>query len=361
LGGVGGASREQKEAVVKVLIADQFEASACEALERMGCEIRVDPALGPETLVEAIAAFEPAVLIVRSTKVPKAVIDQAGPVRLIIRAGAGYDNIDISAAGARSIGVCNCPGMNGVAVAELTMAHLLNCDRRVASQTAELRAGHWNKQEYSKARGLKGLRLGIVGVGSIGRAVISRAKAFEMGVAAWSRSMTPERAKSLGVEFGGSTRQDLLKMVSGCDAVSIHVASTPDTKDLCDQAFFDAMTEGAYFVNTSRGSVVDEKALAAAIQAKGIRAGLDVYRDQPAEKEAEWRPGLADLEGVASMSHHVGASTDQAQTAVGVEAVRLVEVFKTSGRFENCVNEDELAGAGVDVVSRAGQSAAAGG
>jgi D-3-phosphoglycerate dehydrogenase len=251
--------------------------------------------------------------------------------------------------------------MNAVAVAELAMAHLLNCDRRVPAQTAELRAGRWNKKEYSKARGLKGLRLGVVGVGAIGEAVIRRVLAFEMDVVAWSRRMTPDRARGLGAAFGGSTRQELLAMVAGCDAVSIHVAATGDTKDLCDAAFFAAMPEGAYFVNTSRGSVVDEKALAAAIESKGLRAGLDVYRDQPADKTAAWRPGLAALEGVASMSHHVGASTDQAQTAVGEETVRIVEVFKASGRFENCVNEDELANAGVDIVSRTGQSAPAGG
>lgn len=344
---------------MNILIADQFEAAAVERLEGAGHAVRVDPSLEAPTLGAAIAEFEPEVLIVRSTKVPAGVIDQAGSVKLIIRAGAGYDNIDTDAAAARGVAVCNCPGMNAVAVAELAMGHLLCCDRRVPAQTAELKGGHWNKKEYSKARGLKGMRLGVVGVGSIGRALIQRAKAFEMEVSAWSRSLTPERAKGMGVEFGGNSREDLLKLAAGCDAISVHVAATDETKGLCDQAFFKAMREGAYFVNTARGSVVDEKSLIEAMRTKGIRVGLDVYANQPSEKDVDWQTPVA--HGAASLSHHVGASTDQAQTAVGEEAVRIVEVYASTGEFENCVNRDVLSNSGAQVVTRAGRGAPAGG
>src|SRR5690606_21081044 len=228
---------------LKVLIADKFEDSGVADLRALGCQTQVNPDLGPETLPTAIAAFEPDVLIVRSTKVPAAAMEGAGSLKAIIRAGAGYDNIDTDAAAARGIGVCNCPGMNAVAVAECAFAHLLAADRRICDQLADARAGKWRKKEYGKARGLKGLTLGVVGAGAIGQAMIRRALAFEMEVIAWSRSMTPQRAEELGVRSGGATRVDLLRMLSSCDAVSVHVAGGPETKEMCDGEFFAAMKD----------------------------------------------------------------------------------------------------------------------
>lgn len=344
---------------MKVLIADKFEQSGVDGLGALGCDVRMDPSLGPETLLGALAESGVEVLIVRSTKVPAQVIDGADALKLIIRAGAGHENIDSDAAGARGVPVCNCPGMNGIAVAELAMALLLSCDRRVAEQTAQLRAGRWNKAEFAKARGLKGLRLGIVGLGSIGVAFAKRALAFEMDVVAWSRSLTTERAEAAGVRFGGTSREDLLRMVGDCDAVSMHVAAAPETEGMCDTAFFEAMRDGAYFVNTSRGKVVDEDALRAAMEGKGVRAGVDVYQNQPAEKTGEWSWRLASLPGVAGCTHHVGASTDQAQQAVAEETVRIVRVFLESGKAENCVNADALADASEMVTTPSGAKAAA--
>ena len=327
---------------MNVLIADKFEQSGIEALKTLGCAVTTGPALGPDTLGKALGEAAAEVLIVRSTKVPAAVID-AAPVglRLIIRAGAGYDNIDTAAACARGIAVCNCPGMNSIAVAELAMGHLLSCDRRLPDQAADQRAGNWRKKEYAKARGIKGMTLGIVGVGHIGEAVIHRAKAFEMNVIAWSRSMNDGKAAALGVINGGSDRAGLLRTLARCDAVSVHIAANDDTKGMCDAEFFGEMKPGAYFINTSRGTIVDEAALGAAIKDKGLRCGLDVYQNQPATPEAKWQSPLAGLEGVYC-SHHIGASTDQAQTAVAEEVVRIVEVFKRSGQIENCVNAATL-------------------
>jgi D-3-phosphoglycerate dehydrogenase len=325
---------------LKVLIADKFEDSGVAGMRSLGCQVQLTPDLGPETLPAAIAAFEPDILIVRSTRVPAPVIEGAASLKAIIRAGAGYDNIDTAAAAARGIGVCNCPGMNAVAVAECAFAHLLAADRRLCDQLADARAGKWRKKEYGKARGIKGLTLGVVGAGAIGQAMIRRALAFEMQIAAWSRSMTPHRADELGVRSAGSTRVDLLRMLSGCDAVSVHVAGGPETKAMCDSEFFSAMKDGAYFINTSRGSVVDEQALIAAVRSKGIRAGLDVYQNQPATPEADWACELASLPGV-TCTHHCGASTDQAQEAVAQETVRIVHVFQDTGRLENLVNEPQ--------------------
>ncbi len=323
---------------MKILIADSFEQSGRDGLAALGCEVVSDPALTPETLPDAVAKVDPTVLVVRSKKVRPPAIEAGKSLRLIIRAGAGYDNIDLPAATAKGIAVCNCPGMNAVAVAELVFGLLLCCDRRIPDQTADLRSGAgWNKKEYAKARGLKGLTLGVIGVGAIGRAVVQRAKAFEMKVIAHSLRMTKERADDLGVEYGGSSREDLMAMLPRCDAVSLHVAATPESERMCDAAFFGAMKPGAYFINTSRGSVVDEAALAEAIKSKGIRAGLDVFANEPSEGKTAWTTALASLPGVY-MTHHVGASTDQAQNAVADEVVRIVKVFRETGRAENRVN-----------------------
>lgn len=326
---------------MKVLIADKFDAEGIEALRSFGVEVVSDPALGPDTLPQALASHAPEVLIVRSTKVPAPALAAASTLRLIVRAGAGVDNIDVPAASAKRIAVCNCPGMNAAAVAELAIGLLIACDRRIPDQVNELRAGRWNKKEYGKSRGLRGRTLAVVGVGAIGGHVVRIAHAIGMRVVAWSRSMTPDRAAELGVESGGSTKADLLRTVASADAVSVHVALTDDTRGLCDAAFFGAMKPGSIFVNTSRGAVVDEAALADAVRARGIKVGLDVYAAQPATPEADFNPPVAALPGVYG-THHCGASTDQAQQAVADETVRIVRVFRQTGRFENCVNAGEI-------------------
>jgi D-3-phosphoglycerate dehydrogenase len=321
----------------KILVADKFEAFGVEGLKALGAEVAYQPEAGASGLVPVVASVKPDVLVVRSSKTKADAIIAGGPgLRAIIRAGAGYDNIDCAAAKAAGIAVCNCPGMNATAVAELVFALLLSLDRRVPEQTAQLKAGAWNKKDFSKARGLKGLTLGVVGVGAIGREVIARAKVFGMNVIAHSINMTKERAADLGVEFGGHAREDLHALAERCDAVSIHVAANAQSEKMCDAAFFAKLRAGAYFVNTSRGSVVDEAALAEAVRTKGVRAGLDVFADEPAGGQAAWKSSLADLPGFVG-THHVGASTDQAQTAVAEEVVRLVKVFMQHGRWENRV------------------------
>jgi D-3-phosphoglycerate dehydrogenase / 2-oxoglutarate reductase len=320
---------------MRVLIADKFEAAGVDGLKALGVEVVYEPGAGAAGLAEATARIRPNILVVRASKTPGHAMNPG--LRAIIRAGAGVDNIDVPAATAAGIAVANCPGMNAIAVAELVMGHLICCDRRIPEQTAEVRAGRWNKKEYgSKARGLKGATLGVIGLGAIGAAVIKRALAFEMSVIGWSRSLNPAAAGELEIEFGGNDRAALLAMLPRCDAVSVHVALAPETRKLCDAAFFGAMKAGAIFVNTSRGPVVDEAALLDAARAKGLRIGVDVYDNQPATPQGELVTPLAAV--AASLTHHCGASTEQAQLAVAEEVVRLVKVFGETGRLENCVN-----------------------
>jgi D-3-phosphoglycerate dehydrogenase len=322
---------------MRVLIADKFEKAGIDGLSALSCEVISNPNAGATGLAGVIAMHDPDVLVVRSTKVPGASLEGAKKLRLIIRAGSGVDNIDVPAAKARGIAVCNCPGMNAVAVAELTMGLLLACDRRIPDQCASAKAGHWNKKEFGKARGLKGLTLGVVGVGNIGQEVIKRAVAFGMHVVAWSRSITPQHAAALGCEFGGNDTPGLLSLAKRADAISVHLPLADSTKKLFGTEFFAAMKQNAYFINTSRGGVVDEAALRAAIASKGLRAGLDVYDPQPSETEMQgWQSETVNTAGVYA-THHCGASTDQAQLAVAEETVRIVRIFKSEGRVVNGV------------------------
>lgn len=327
--------------VLNILVADKFDPECIEGLESLGCKVHVDTDLGPDSMIAAIKATDADVLCVRSTKVPSGVINAVDSLKLIIRGGAGYDNIDTAAAGAKGIPVCNCPGMNAVAVAELTFGHILNLDRRIALQTSELAGGHWNKQKYAKAHGLKGRKLLVIGMGSIGTEVIKRAQAFGMKVSAQSRSLREDTARALGITLIPYTREALSEALGKVDIVSVHVAATPDTHELCGPGFFAAMKDGAFFINTSRGEIVDEKELIQAIKNKGIRAGLDVYQDQPSSKDIDWQPEIAKVPGV-SLTHHVGASTEQAQLAVGEETVRIVGRFIETGEPLHIVNKKDL-------------------
>ena len=317
---------------MKILIADKFEESGRIGLRSIGCEISFQPDLKDEALVEAIAKEKPDVLIVRGTKVTEPMLE-AGPLKLVVRAGAGYNTIDVAAASRRGIYVANCPGKNSIAVAELAFALMLALDRRVADNVIALRAGQWNKKEFSKARGLFGRTLGLVGVGKIGQEMIPRAKAFGMQVIAWSRSLTDERAEQLGVE----RKESPLDVAKAADIVSVHVALKPDTRSLIGSELFRVMKEGAYFINTSRGEVVDQDALVEAIHAKGIRAGLDVFAAEPTSGVAEFTDAIAQEASVYG-THHIGASTDQAQEAIAAEAVRVIRTFKETGKVPNVVN-----------------------
>jgi D-3-phosphoglycerate dehydrogenase len=317
---------------MQVLIADKFEQSGRDGLQAIGCEVSFQPDLKDEALVAAIAQQQPDVLIVRGTKVTEPML-AAGPLKLIVRAGAGYNTIDVAAASGRGIYVSNCPGKNSIAVAELAFALILALDRRIPDAVIALRAGEWNKKEFSKARGLFGRTLGLVGLGKIGQEMIPRARAFGMPVVAWSRSLTPERAAELGVE----RMETALDVARAADIVSVHVALKPDTRMLIGPDFFQAMREGAYFINTSRGETVDQSALVAAIQAKGIRAGLDVFAIEPTSAVAEFADPIANEAGVYG-THHIGASTDQAQEAIAAETVRIIQSFKETGQVPNVVN-----------------------
>ena len=317
---------------MRVLIADKFEQSGRDGLLALGCEISYEPDLKDEALVEAIRKEAPDVLVVRGTKVTEPMLD-AGPVKLVVRAGAGFNTIDVAAASKRGIYVSNCPGKNSIAVAELAFALILALDRRITENVIALRRGEWNKKEFSKARGLYGRTLGLIGVGKIGQEMIPRARAFGMPVVAWSRSLTPERASALGVEYKDSP----VAVAESSDIVSVHLALNSETRGLIGAEVFNSMRRGSYFINTARGDVVDQAALVQAMKSRGIRAGLDVYAVEPTSSAGDFLDEIAKEENLYG-THHIGASTDQAQEAIATETVRIVREFKETGKVPNVVN-----------------------
>ena len=319
---------------MRVLIADKFEEPGIEKLRALGCEVVCRPELKDPALASAARETGCRVLIVRSTQVGKATIEAGGQLGLIIRAGAGYNTIDVAAASAASVLVANCPGKNATPVAELTFGLILALDRRIPDNVVDLRQGKWAKKEYAKAPGLKGRTLGIVGVGRIGALVAKRAQAFEMNVMGWSRSLTTEQASELGM-----VRVDLPEEVAvGSDIVSVHLAATPETNRVIGKHFFDAMKPGAHFINTARAEVVDYDALAQAVRENGIRVGLDVFADEPGPGDDQFSDSIIGLDGVVYGTHHIGASTHQAQMAVADDTVAIVEEYMATGHVRNCVN-----------------------
>jgi D-3-phosphoglycerate dehydrogenase len=318
---------------MKVLVADKFESFGIDELKKMGCEVTSNPDLKDAALVSALKDLNPAVLIVRSTKVNADMIAASSALKVIVRAGSGVNTIDVKAATARGVKVANCPGMNSTAVAELTVGLMLTLDRRIVDNVDELRKGSWNKKEYSKARGLKGRTLGLVGMGQIGRLVARRAMAFEMSILYHDVVAAAEFDRLPNVK-----RVELDELLRKSDIVTLHVPALPETKNLMNAQRIGLMQKHAFLVNTCRGDVVDEAALLAALKEKKIAAAAaDVYANEPAAAKDSYAGPLKDLPNFYG-THHIGASTDEAQTAIAWETVRIVKEFKGSGSVPNAVN-----------------------
>ncbi len=315
---------------MKILVADKLDPAKVTHLEELGATIDLQPQITAEDIPAAIQDAE--ILIVRSTKVSTQTLEAASSLALVIRAGAGTNTIDVDCASRRGIYVCNCPGTNTDAVAELAMAHLIAADRRVVAAACDLRNGKWRKKEYGNAAGLKGRTLGVIGLGAIGKGLAKRAAAMEMNVIAWSRSLTPETAKELGVGFCASP----VELASQADAISLHLAETAETRHLVNREFLADMKDGAILINTARGGVIDTDALKEAIREKGLRVGLDVFENEPSDGEAEFTD--TELAELAACTPHIGASTDQAADAVGDAVVQIVSAYKGSGMPLNPVN-----------------------
>ena len=324
---------------VKVLIADKFPDQYIQQLNEMNLEVIFSPKLGEKDLPEA--AKEVDILVVRSTIVNAETINTSKTLNLIIRAGAGVNNIDIAAANKKGIYVANCPGMNSVAVAELAVGLMISLDRRIPDNVADFKKGVWNKGEYSKAEGLKGKTLGIIGVGAIGKEVAKRALAFDMNV------YGKDISRIEGVQIKDFSEMDQLLPL--CDIVTVHLPSTPETKGLFNKQMFSYMKKGALLINTSRPDIIVEEDLLEAIKEKNIRAALDVFKGEPETKSGEVNSVLKDNPNVY-VTHHIGASTEQAQNAVAEETVKIIKDYTTSGLIAHWINRAKITDAKYQLV-----------
>ena len=329
---------------MKVLVADQFEPSGLDGLRAAGCDVVHDAALKDDALTAALGDTKAQVLIVRSTKVTAAMMD-AGQLSLIVRAGAGYNTIDVAHASTRGIYVSNCPGKNAIAVAELAFGLILSIDRRIPDNVAALRAGTWNKKEFSTAAGVFGKTLALLGFGSIGQELARRAQAFGLNLRIWSRRFghePPPDLAAFGLDLSSRTSSVTIarspeEVAEGADILSVHVSLAPETKGMVNADVLGRLKPGAMFINTARAEVVDYDALDAAVRERGLRVGLDVFRNELAGGTGSYSDPLVQAPGVYG-THHIGASTEQAQEAIAAETVRIVRSFKETGQVPNVVN-----------------------
>jgi D-3-phosphoglycerate dehydrogenase len=321
---------------MKVLIADKFEQSGIDGLHAAGCEVLYQPDLKDDTLTQALRESSADVLVVRSTAVTGPMLE-TGSLSLVVRAGAGYNTIDVATASKRGIYVSNCPGKNAIAVAELAFALLLSLDRRVPDNVAELRAGTWNKKEYSKARGLYGRTLGLLGYGNIGQEMARRAHAFGMPIVVWSRRFATGTDQIADEPIPMQLAASPADLAARCDVLSVHLALNAETRGIVNASVLGKLKPGAYFINTARAEIVDQAALESAVRERGIRAGLDVFAGEPSGATGAFSTPIAALPNVYG-THHIGASTDQAQDAIAAETVRIVASYKDTGKVPNVVN-----------------------
>jgi len=316
---------------MKILIADSFPVIYTDKIKSLVDKVLYEPKLKENELPDRIAGIN--ILIVRSTIVNAACIEKSDKLSLIIRAGAGVNNIDIQSANKKGIYVSNCPGKNSIAVAELAMGLICAIDRRIPDNIIDFRNGKWNKALFSKADGLFGKTLGVVGTGKIGIELISRAKAFGLNIIAWSKSLTNDKAELLGIE----RCKTLEELFSKADIISVHLAQTTDTKKLINKDLINKLKKGSYFINTSRAGVVDEEALIEAAKEGKVFLGLDVFNNEPEGKDGELSTPLRELQNVY-LTHHIGASTEQAQNAVAEETYNIIADYVNTGSIRNWVN-----------------------
>jgi len=324
---------------LKVLVADKFPEKYIQQMKDLDLDVIYQPKLGEKDLPEA--AKEVDILIVRSTIVNEATINSSKKLNLIIRAGSGVNNIAIPAANKKGIYVTNCPGMNAVAVCELAFGLMIALDRFIPDNVSDFRNSIWNKDKYSKGKGLKGKTLGVIGVGNIGKEVAKRAHAFEMNV--YGKDIT----RIEGVQIKDFSEMDQLLPL--CDVISIHLPATPQTKGLFNKKMFSYMKNGAYIINTSRQDVIVEDDLIEAIKEKNFRVAVDVFKGEPEGKSGEVKSKLQGNPNIY-VTHHIGASTEQAQDAVAEETVNIINHYIHSGVIDHWVNRAKITDAHYQLV-----------
>ncbi|MBO67761.1 MAG: hydroxyacid dehydrogenase [Acidiferrobacteraceae bacterium] len=319
---------------MKILLADKFPSFGVDLLKASGHVCVSKPDLSDSDLPAEVADTE--ILVVRSTKVTQKTIESAPKLQMIIRAGAGTNTIDKSEANLRKIPVCNVPGRNAVAVAELVMGLIISIDRRIPDNVVELREGRWNKKRFSASQGIYGKSLGVIGVGAIGLAVLERARGFGLRMLVIEKSSRPDNIQKRLSEIGVEAVSDIESLINESHILTFHLPANSSTKRMIDGSFLEKVKHDTVIINTSRGDLIDEQALIRALNEKNLKVGLDVYDNEPSTSVGEFNSELAKHPNVYG-THHIGASTAQAQRAVAEGVIEIVEEF-TNGQLLNCVN-----------------------
>jgi D-3-phosphoglycerate dehydrogenase len=317
---------------MKVLLAARLPRRITESLNAVGFAVLDAMGAEDDALALEIDRRDPDILVVRGAKVSRSMMER-GSLKLIVRAGAGCDSIDLVSATEFGISVANCAGRNADAVAELAFGLMIALDRRIPDNVFDLRNGKWNKLKYSVGKGLRGRKIGLLGLGYVGRAMISPARAFGMSVGAWSRSLDPGQAAGLGIHHFASPAD----LAENSQIMSLHLPLTSETRGIVDSEILGKLPPGAYLINTARAELVDEEALLEAMENRQLLVGLDVYSREPPADAIEFTDKLGRNDSVYG-THHIGASTEQAQLAIADEVFRILQTFKNSNTVPNLVN-----------------------
>jgi D-3-phosphoglycerate dehydrogenase len=302
----------------KVLVCDSIDQSGIDSMKRAGLSVDYKPEIKPAELIYSVKDYE--VIVVRSrTKITKEVVDSASQAKIIARVGVGLDNVDVKAAEAKNIRVINAPEAASIAVAELAIGLMISLARNIPRADSETKKGNWIKKELIGTQ-LSGKYLGIIGVGNIGRNIGRMAKALRMNLIGYD----PYPIKREYVSETGMVVTDLNTLLESADFVTCHVPSTPETNHMFNAERFAKMKPTAYLVNTSRGEIIDEKALyEALVNNKIAGAALDVFEvEPPTNKQLISLPNLI-------CTPHVGAQTKEAQElASTVIAEKIIQILR---------------------------------
>jgi D-3-phosphoglycerate dehydrogenase len=314
---------------VKVLIADKVSKTCAEVLRAAGFEADHRPGLSPADLRAAVA--DVAGIVVRSdTRITEEILAAAPRLKVVGRAGAGVDNIDVPAATRRGVVVMNAPGENTISAAEHTLSMVLALARRIPAADRSMRAGRWERGSVFMGVELYGKTLGVLGVGKVGREVASRARAFGMEVIGYDPVLTPDAAARLGVAL-----VPFEQVLERADILTLHLPLVPETRHLIGAEQIRRCRRGVRIVNVARGGVIDEAALIQALQSGHVAgAALDVFEQEP--------PTGSPLLGLDSvvLTPHLGASTEEAQEKVAARIAEQIAAYLRDGTVTNAVNAE---------------------
>jgi D-3-phosphoglycerate dehydrogenase len=313
--------------VTKVWIADKMSERAVEVFKARGIEVDYKPGLSVEEQI-AIAGDYDGIAVRSSSTLKGDLLDAAGKVKVIGRAGVGVDNIDVPLCSRRGIVVMNTPFGNTITTAELAISHLLAAARKIPQASASTKAGKWEKSRFMGME-LTGKKAGVIGAGNIGAIVCDRLKGLHMSVLVYDPFISDERADAMGVTKVATVAE----LVEQIDVLTIHVPLLDTTRNLIDADMIAKMKPGSIIVNCARGGIVDEDALYDALKSGHVRAAaLDVYASEPARENR-----LFELENL-SCTPHIGASTEEAQENVAVQIAEQMADYLLTGTVSNAVN-----------------------